>query len=122
MRIAAFWRTSLVFLVVWVPSSLEAKEPWLEPYVPTKVEWVVIELQAAEGDPDLGDDGMTVHFFLASKSFSRGVVYCDLAYVPTTTSWFVSAREAAIRRRFEKRRTIPGWEWLKLELAVKKSP
>lgn len=96
-------------------------KPWLEAYSPTKIEWAAIEIQAAEADTEFGEDGVTVYFYLGPQAYSEGVISCDIDYLSGTPKVLVEKRELGIRKRFERRRSVPGWEWLRLEMNVREA-
>ena len=90
----------MIFMQAFNQAKAAGNAPWLEPKVPTRLEWLFIELQAIEGDEEFGDDGMTVSFYLSSESFRTGEILCDLAYISGTPAERVQLREDGILQRF----------------------
>src|SRR5437867_10694278 len=82
-------------------------KPWLDEYRPTRIEWVALELQATEGDVEFGENDITVNFYLGLKSFPNGVIYCDLAFLPTASASMVQVIQQGIRQRFQKLSQLP---------------
>jgi hypothetical protein len=98
-------------------SSQTTQHPWLAPANPTLLEWVILELQANECDPEFGENELTVAFYVGPKSALEGVIYCQIRYLPNTSAELVQLVERGIRERFEiTRKTYP---WAKLEFDTK---
>ena len=96
------------------------RAPWLEPYTPTRLEWLVLEKQAMEGHKDFGENGATVNFYLGPDSRRTGEILCDLAYLPTTQAQVVQIIEDGIVKRFEMSRQVYPWARVKIIKQVAK--
>jgi hypothetical protein len=92
--------TIMIFMQTFNQAKAAGKSPWLEPTVPTRLEWLFLELQAVEGDTEFGENGMTVNFYLSPESFRTGEILCDLAYIPGTPAERVQLIEDGILKRF----------------------
>ena len=90
------------------------QSPWLESYTPTLLEWFVLQKQADEGDQEFGENGVTVHFYLAPDSLRTGEILCDLAYLPATKAHLVQQIEDGILERFEVDRRAYPWARVKI--------
>ena len=86
----------------------------MEPRNPSRVEWLALETQATEGDPEFGDNGVTINFYLGAGSFETGEILCDLAYLPSTRASLVQIIEDGILNRFEMRRRVDPWARVKV--------
>lgn len=119
LKILWFVRTKLVVLALILIADVGAQEnivarPWLELAKPTLIEWTAIQWQADWGEPEFGENGVTVNFFLGPRSASLGIIYCDLAYLPSTSAELVDIIEKGIKRRVGvTRKLIP---WAKVEI------
>ena len=85
------------------------RAPWLEPYAPTRLEWLALEKQATEGHNDFSDSGTTVNFYLGPDSLRTGEIECDLEYLPSTQAQLVQVIEDGILKRFEADRQVYPW-------------
>jgi hypothetical protein len=95
-------------------SAQTAQRPWLARAKPKLLEWVILELQANESDPEFGENDLTVAFHEGPKSADEGVIYCQIRYLPAASAELVQLVERGIRKRFELvRQTHP---WAKLEI------
>jgi len=95
--------------------------PWLEPYTPTRLEWLALQKQAMEGRNDLGEDGIGVHFYLSPDSLRTGEIWCDLEYRPSTQAQAVQLFEDEILTRFEATRQLYPWARVKIIKKVVKT-
>lgn len=95
-------------------TSSPKQSPWLEAQNPTRLEWLVLQKQADEGDNQFGEDGVTVNFYLNSESYRTGEVLCDLVYLPNTQAAMVQTIEDGILKRFEMRRKVDSWARVKI--------
>ena len=116
-----FSLASLALVVAQGAPRDSPEQPWRQPYVPSRLEWEVVQSQIAEGDPEFGDDGMTVHYFLDATAYQTGTISCDLAFLGTTPARFLKLKEDGIRARFRRRAAVPGSEWMKLDLRIKEA-
>lgn len=92
--------------------------PWLEPKNPTRLEWLALQKQATEGRNDFADSGLMVNFYLRPESVRTGEIYCDLAYLPTTSTAVVQAVEGGILGRFERDRQVDPWARVRITKSV----
>jgi len=90
------------------------RAPWLELYTPTRLEWLVLQKQANEGQTAFGNSGVTINFYLGPDSRRTGEILCDLAYLPGTDARIVQAIEDGILGRFELNRGAYPWARVKL--------
>jgi hypothetical protein len=90
------------------------RAPWLEPYTPTRLEWLVLQKQANEGDIEFGENGATVNFYLGPDSLRTGEILCDLAYLPGTQAETIQAIEDGILARFDVSRGVYPWASVKI--------
>jgi hypothetical protein len=97
------------------------RAPWLEPYTPTRLEWLALQKQAMEGHKDFGENGVTVNFYLAPDSLRTGEILCDLEYLPTTEARLVQTIEDGILERFEVDRRVYPWARVKIIKKVAKA-
>lgn len=106
----------LVVLVAYAPGQRgePRQAPWLEPKNPTRLEWLVLQWQANEGDTEFGENGVTVNFYLDRDSDRTGEIRCDLDYLPSTEARVVQIIEDGILRRFERQRQIDPWARVKI--------
>ncbi len=90
-------------------------KPWLQPANPSAIEWFALELQASEGDEEYGENYVTIAFYLGPKSFTDGIIYCDISYLPNARAELVQMIESGIRKRFNlsKNKLYP---WANLEI------
>jgi hypothetical protein len=91
-------------------------QPWLNPMNPSKLEWLVLQKQADEGDTEFGENGLTVNFYLGDKSYETGVIYCDIDYLPDTSAELVQKLEESIQRRFQKLARSKLYPWAKVKI------
>lgn len=113
---------ALIALAVNAPGQTGAPRPtpWLEPKNPNRLEWLVLEKQADEGDTEFGENGATVHFYLGPDSYRTGEILCDLAYLPQAQAELVQMIEDGILKRFEVRRKVDPWARVKIIKKVAK--
>jgi hypothetical protein len=91
------------------------KQPiWLEPQNPNRLEWLVLQKQADEGDTEFGDNNVTVHFYLGPDSYRTGEILCDLEYLPNTRAQLVQIIEDSILKRFEMQHRLNPWARVKI--------
>jgi hypothetical protein len=88
--------------------------PWLEPYAPSRLEWLALEKQASEGHNEFAENGVTVNFYIGPDSVRTGEILCDLAYLPSTEARLVQAIEDGIMERFEVDRRLYPWARVKI--------
>lgn len=105
-------------LVSRAQSSTNSLQPWLQPKNPTELEWLALERQAAEGDLQFGEDGVTVNFYLGPDSWSEGIIYCDLDYLPGTDAELVQLLEDGIQKRFQMAQRRLPWAKVKINKRV----
>ena len=87
---------------------------WLEPRNATRLEWLVLEIQATEGVNEFGKNGVTVQFYLNPDSAHTGEILCHLLYLPGTQPEMLQMIENGIQERFELRREVNPWAHLKI--------
>jgi hypothetical protein len=90
-------------------SGAPKRAPWLEPFAPTRIEWLALQKQATEGQTNFGDNGVTINFYLGPESMRTGEILCDLAYLPGTRAELVQMIEDGIQGRFETARQRYPW-------------
>jgi hypothetical protein len=90
------------------------RAPWLEPYTPTRLEWLVLETQATYGKPWLGENGISIDYYIGPDSLRTGEILCDIAYRPGTQAEAVQAVEDGILKRFEITRQAYPWARVKI--------
>lgn len=114
--------TVLVGMVVHALGQTGApkRAPWLDPYTPTRLEWLALEKQASEGHNEFSDNGATVNFYLSPDSLRTGEILCDLEYLPTTQAQVVQMIEDGILKRFEADRQVYPWARVKIIKKVAK--
>lgn len=101
-----------------LPKQSEAPV-WLQPKVPTLIEWVTLELQASEGDSEYGEDGIIVAYYQCPQNV-KGVVCCDLEYLSSVSAELLVMREDGLRRRFESLRVQNPWATLQLRRVARR--
>ena len=95
-------------------SPQSASRPWLQPKNPTRLEWLALQKQANEGDTEFGENGLTVNFYLGPDSATRGLVYCDLEYLPSASAELVQLVEDGIQKRFRMEQRLSPWATVKI--------
>jgi hypothetical protein len=90
------------------------RDPWLEPYTPTRLEWLALQKQAMEGHKDFAENGVTVNFYTGPDSLRTGEILCDLEYLPTAQAQVVQMIEDGILKRFEMSRQVYPWARVKI--------
>jgi hypothetical protein len=87
---------------------------WLEPYSLTRIEWLVLELQAWEGQSGYGERGAYITFSLGPDSIRAGEILCNLYYLAGTRAEVVQQIEDGVMARFEARRKVYPWASIKV--------
>jgi hypothetical protein len=110
-RIAA---AVVLALSAGISAAQTSQRPWLMLAKPTVLEWLILELQTYEGDPEFGENHITVAFHGGPRSATEGVIYCQVRYLPAASAELVQLVERGIRERFDiQKKTHP---WAKLEI------
>lgn len=100
------------FISAAFSESLESK-PWLKTYEPKAFEWFVLELQATEGDQEIGENGFAVHFYSSKDTVSSGVIEVDIEFDQTVSATLIEKLIGNIRKRFEAN-SKTRFPWAKL--------
>jgi hypothetical protein len=118
-RISLNGSTLTLALVFLVGISLAQKtdntttRPGDEAYMPTKLEWAALELQANNGVTTWTSESPVMISFVA---WSDGkTVLCVIQYTPEVPAQVVKINRDASQRVFDIYAKSRGWEWLRLE-------
>jgi hypothetical protein len=99
--------------------KFQTERPGDAQYVPTKLEWAAVELQAGYGSEWTSD----YHVASAFTALDDGkTVLCLLQYTPDVTADAVKTQKRVTEIIFEKYAQRHGWPWLRLQFQERTLP
>lgn len=97
-----------------------AAREWLQPANPTKLDWAILDLQANFRSETFSEKGLAASFRTGPESMEKGVIHCDIAHLPTTSTARVQGEERRIGELFEQRRNL-FYPWATLKFHSSKA-
>jgi hypothetical protein len=82
-----------------------------DPYMPTKIEWAVLYMQANYGSQYSSESPMSVSFLADADDKT---VVCIFQYQPDIPAQVMKLAEKSVRRGFNAFLYVKKWDWLKL--------
>lgn len=116
-------RFQLIFLLlltvlvgVSLRGSLRAQSsksrPGDEPYTPTKLQWVALDLQAQNGNSNWSSETPVMINYLDAGDGTT--ILCLLQYTPEVPAQVVKINRDAARKVFDTYVAAVGWSWLRI--------
>lgn len=89
--------------------------PGLSPYVPTKLEWLALYLNATEGRHDFERDGFDIGFFEKGSD----TVVIDCFYSRDVDRAIMNLTLNGIRKRIKMHIEARNWKWVRIEESIR---
>jgi hypothetical protein len=95
----------------------EKKNPGLEPYLPTKIDWAALNLQAYNYKSDWRSKALV----LERSWLSNGIdtIICRIRYKANASANGLEQAKKYAKELFETYRENNKWPWLKLKIEIK---
>lgn len=103
----------VVVFIGAIDLNAQVKRDGDAPYIPTKLEWAALELQASNGSTIMTrETPLQIAFWAASDG---STIRCALVYSADYEAAALKIHKDGIERAFQRYRDTRGWKWLKLQ-------
>ena len=107
---------ALSAIVVEAQDNRLDKSPGLEPYIPTQLEWFVLNLNASNAYRNIGYDG----FALSYSAVDPDTIVLVVGYIPNVDRAKMNVSVEWARRVIEEQKKEYKWNWVQIKEEYKR--
>ena len=108
MRLLVVVFLALSAILVKAQESQLGKNPGLEPYIPTQLEWFALDLNARNTYRNILYDGFAVSYSTAGSD----TIVLLVGYIPNVNRAKMNISIASARRAIEEQKKAYNWSWV----------